>query len=102
VIGAVDTPSPEEIREPMKQSGFEILLSKEASLEGNQGSLINRENRTFAFIKKFIDGMVRVKLFPGHFGLLFERLVKDIDAFIEVDRLGLATTSYQIVGRKPG
>src|SRR5262245_1476264 len=36
VIGAVDTPSPEEICEPMKKAGFEILLSQEASLEGNQ------------------------------------------------------------------
>jgi sterol 24-C-methyltransferase len=85
----------------MKKAGFEIHSRGEASLEGNQASLINSENRYFALVKKFIDVMVRVRLFPRHFGLLFERLVKDIDAFIEVDRLGLATTSYQIVGRKP-
>jgi sterol 24-C-methyltransferase len=101
VIGAVDTPSPEEVCDAMKKAGFAILLSKDVSLEGGQGLLINSENDYFASVKKFIDVMVKVWLLPRHFGLLFDRLVKDVDAFIEVDRLGLATTSYQIVGWKP-
>jgi sterol 24-C-methyltransferase len=101
VIGAVDTPSPEEICDPMKKAGFEILLSKDASLEGSQSLLINSENNYFGYIKKFIDMLVKVRLLPRHFGLLFDRLVNDVDAFIEVDLLALATTSYQIVGRKP-
>jgi sterol 24-C-methyltransferase len=101
VIGAVDTPSPEEICEPMRKAGFAILLSKDASLGGSQGLLINSENDYFASAKKLIDVLVKVRLLPRHFGHLFARLVKDIDAFIEVDRLGLATTSYQIVAWKP-
>jgi sterol 24-C-methyltransferase len=101
VLGAVDTPSPEEICDPMKKAGFEILLSQDASRDGHQTLLISRENNYFFYLKKFIELMVKVRLFPRHFGLLFERLVKEIDAWIEVDQLGLATTSYQIVGRKP-
>jgi len=32
---------------------------------------------------------------------LFDRLTKDGDAFIEADRLGIFTTSYQIIAQKP-
>jgi len=47
-----------------------------------------------------INGLVAFKILPKHFKILFDRLTKDGDAFIEADRMGIFTTSYQIVAQK--
>lgn len=101
LIGAVDTPSPEDLCAAMEQSGFDVLLSKDASVDGHQSQLIAAEDRYFKAAKKLIGGLVRTRVLPRHMGLLFDRFVKDGDAFIEMDQRGLATSSWQIVARKP-
>lgn len=101
VVGGVDAPSPEDEHEHMRAAGFEILFSGDVSAGGHQSALIKMEDKYFNLVRRFVEVMVRVRAFPRHFQLLFERFVKDADAFIESDELGLATTSYQIIARKP-
>ena len=38
---------------------------------------------------------------PRHFLTLFERLTKGGKDFVEADKLGLFTTSWQIIAQKP-
>ena len=47
-----------------------------------------------------IDLGVRIRFFPAHFRLLVDRLMQDADALITLDRMGIGTTCYQIVGEK--
>ena len=100
MIGAVDTPSPKELCYAMREGGLEIVRSGDASIGGHQSRLIAAEDRYFNMAKRFIDGLVRFRVLPRHMALLFDRLVKDADAFIEMDKRGLATSSWQIVARK--
>jgi len=45
--------------------------------------------------------LVAVRIIPQHFKTLFDRLTKDGDAFIEADKMGIFTTSYQLIAEKP-
>lgn len=101
LIGAVDTPSPEELCDAMRSAGLRVVLSEDASIDGHQSQLIAAEDRYFNAAKKLIDGLVGTRVLPRHMGVLFDRFVKDGDAFIEMDRRGLATSSWQIVAEKP-
>ncbi|WP_181874935.1 hypothetical protein [Legionella feeleii] len=46
--------------------------------------------------------MVKLRLLPKHFKVLFDRFVQDGESFIEADHLGLFTTSCQTIAEKPG
>jgi sterol 24-C-methyltransferase len=101
VIGGVELPTPEEVYDPMSRVGFEVSFSGDLSVGGHQSSLIAGEDRYFHAARRVIHALVGVRILPRHFKQLFDRLVKDIDAFIESDTLALATTSYQIIACKP-
>jgi len=100
LIGAVTTPSPRDFEEGLEKAGFKVLFSGDASVGGHQADLIEKTvffYETFTFI---INTLVALGL-PKHLKLLFDRLTKDGDAFIEADRLGIFTTSYQLIAQKP-
>jgi sterol 24-C-methyltransferase len=80
----------------MKQAGFQIISSKDASMGGHQLPLINGERQQYAWIRFF----ARIFL-PSRFMVLLRRLRKDAEAFVKADELSIATTSYQIVCQKP-
>lgn len=101
VIGGVDAPTAEQVTGPLERAGFHVLSSGDASIGGHQSSLITGEDKYFNYLRKAIALAVQGRLLPRHFAVLFERLVKDADAFIAADQMGLATTSYQIVCEKP-
>jgi sterol 24-C-methyltransferase len=101
IIGAIDTPSPEELCRYLEGAGFEVRHSQDASVDGHQSELIAAEDRYFLMAKKAVDVLVAFRLMPRHMARLIDRLMKDADAFIEMDRRGLATSSYEIVARKP-
>lgn len=100
-IGAVETIPASEMEQAMKNVGFKILFSGDASIDGHQASLIVQERKFYAIIRKFIDFGVKIHLLPKHFPLLMSRLKKDAEAFTKADELGIATSSYQIICQKP-
>jgi sterol 24-C-methyltransferase len=101
LIGAINTPSPKEIRKTLEKVGFTILSSQDASIGGHQANLIEKADQFYNRVKKGIDLMVKWRLLPQHFKVLIDRLTQDGEAFIEADRLGLVTTSYQTLAQKP-
>jgi len=101
LIGAVDTPTGAELRGVLEEVGFEVTWSGDISKNGHQADLIESADNYFRAARWIINTLVLVKLLPQHFKILFDRLTQDGDAFIEGDRLGLFTTSYQTIAQKP-
>jgi len=100
LIGAVTTPSPEDFETALKKAGFKVVVSKDASVEGHQYELIEKACYFYETFTSLIHFLVRIGL-PKHLQILFDRLTKDGDAFIEADKLGIFTTSYQLIAEKP-
>ncbi len=100
LIGAIGCPSAQQYAELMKKAGFEILIDENASVDGLQAPLINKADKFFTRATRLIHFLVRWKILPGHFKLLFDRLTKDGQAFVDADRLRLVTTSHYIVAQK--
>lgn len=101
LLGAVWTPKVSDFIEPLKEAGFQILSSEEASRTGGQYALIEKARAFFETAAMLLRAMTKIGLLPKHFETLFDRLTKDGEAFVEGDKLGLFTTSWQIIGQKP-
>jgi sterol 24-C-methyltransferase len=100
LIGAIGTHSVDECIRLLKEAGFKIIKNENASINGYQAPLIENADRFFTRINRLIDVFVNCKVLPEHFKVLFDRLTKDGQAFIEADRLGLVTTSQYIISQK--
>ena len=100
LIGAIGTHSVEGCARKLEEAGFEIVKNENASVGGLQSPLIENADKFFTRVTKAIHFLVRYKLLPAHFKSLFDRLVKDGEAFIEADRMGLVTTSHYFVAQK--
>jgi len=101
LIGAVTTPSPKDFERSLEKAGFKIVISRDASVDGHQAELIEKACFFYESFNFLINFFVAIRVLPRHLKLLFDRLTKDGDAFIEADRLAIFTTSYQIVAEKP-
>jgi len=100
LIGAVSTPSPRDFERGLEKAGFKVIFSGDASINGHQADLIEKAVFFYETFTLIINTLVALGL-PKHLKLLFDRLTKDGDAFIEADRLGIFTTSYQLIAEKP-
>lgn len=100
LIGAIGTQSLENCISLLEEAGFKVLKNENASVGGLQAPLIENADKFFTRVNKLINGLVACRILPAHFKLLFDRLTKDGEAFIEADRLGLVTTSHYIVAQK--
>eukprot|EP00438_Fugacium_kawagutii_P034405 Skav207740 [mRNA] locus=scaffold362:398378:405253:- [translate_table: standard] len=101
LLGAVWTPTPADFTKPLEKAGFKILMNEDASLGGHQYPLIEKAEVFFTAVRWLLRGLTKLHLIPPHFLTLFERLTKDGEAFIEADKMGLFTTSWQIIAQKP-
>jgi len=101
LIGAVDTPSPSDLTTPLRKAGFNVLHAADASVTGHQSELIEKADTFYRWLNRAINTLVFFRILPKHFQLLFDRLTKDGDAFIEADKLGIFTTSFQTIAQKP-
>jgi sterol 24-C-methyltransferase len=101
LIGAVDTPTGEEFKQVLEECGFKVTFSADISKNGHQADLIQSADTFFNIVTNLINFLVLVKLLPPHFQVLLDRFIKDGDKFIEGDRMGLFTTSYQTIAQKP-
>ena len=101
LIGAVGTPTPESLEKALTASGFEVVRSENASIDGLQAPLIDTVDLYFRALRQAILALVKVHLIPRHFKTLINRLCLDGQAFVQMDCKRLATTSYRIIARKP-
>jgi sterol 24-C-methyltransferase len=101
LIGAVNTPSPAEFTDALTTAGFQIIDQGDISQDGHQADLIAKADDYFKSVTKWVRFLVATRILPKHIKVLFERFIKDGDAFIEADKLKLFTTSYQIIAQKP-
>jgi sterol 24-C-methyltransferase len=101
LIGAIDTPTGDEIKTKLENVGFQVLMSKDISIDGHQAPLIEKVDKFYERMQKLIHMMVKIHFLPKHFKTLFDRFAQDGECFIEADRLRLFTTSFQTIAQKP-
>ncbi|KAJ5995285.1 hypothetical protein N7481_002262 [Penicillium waksmanii] len=101
LIGAVGTPTQESLEQALTGSGFEIVKSENASIDGLQAPLIDTVDLYFRTLRQCILAMVKLHVLPRHFKTLINRLCLDGQAFVKMDNMRLATTSYSIIAQKP-
>lgn len=101
LIGAVGTPTQESLEKALTDSGFEIVRSENASIDGLQAPLIDTVDLYFRTLRQVILGLVKLHVLPRHFKTLINRLCLDGQAFVKMDNMRLATTSYSIIAQKP-
>jgi len=102
VIGAVRTPTPTEYSDALKTAGFDVLFSGEASTDGgHQYALVMQADRFFTTVKSIVSFLCGYGLLPKHLDTLLQRLTQGGQSFVEADKLGLFTTSWQIIAQKP-
>ena len=100
LVGAIGTPTMEEYSGALQEAGLHLLLNENASIDGLQAPLIENAHNFFTSVKKGMKYMVRFKLLPAHFKVLFDRLTKDGEAFVEADRMRIVTSSHYLLGQK--
>ena len=100
LIGAIGTHSVDNCIRLLKEAGFEILKNENPSVGGQQAALIENADKFFTRINRLINFFVGCKVLPAHFKLLFDRLTKDGEAFVEADRLGLTTSCHYFLAQK--
>lgn len=101
LIGAVGTPTPALLEDALREAGFTVVRSDNASLDGLQAPLIETVDTYFRTMRQVILALVKVRVLPPHFKTLINRLCQDGEAFVEMDYKRLITTSYRIIAQKP-
>ncbi|KAJ3711159.1 S-adenosyl-methionine-sterol-C-methyltransferase [Lentinula raphanica] len=101
LIGAVGTPTVDKLHSALKEAGFHVLKSDNASIDGLQAPLIERADGYFRRLQSLVLALVKFRVLPPHFKTLMLRLTQDGQAFIQADRMRLITTSYHILAEKP-
>lgn len=103
LIGAVGTPTPASFEEALREAGFCISRSDNASTatDGLQAPLIDKVDIYFRSMRHIIVALVKIKVLPPHFKTLINRLCLDGKAFVKMDEMRLITTSYRIIAEKP-
>lgn len=101
LVGAIGTPSPADFETALRSAGFDVLMSEDPGVNKSQELLVKKAGGYFDKILPFISLLVKLKLFPKHFMVAFDRLGKNVEALWEADRLGLVAMSYQFTAQKP-
>ncbi len=101
LVGAIGTPSVEKYTQCLQNAGFKILKSENPSVGGTQAPLIDRADKFYTRVWKAIELLVKCKILPKHFTVLFERLTRDGQAFVEADKNQIVTSCYYLCAEKP-
>ena len=78
-------------------AGFKLLMSKQQ----NQLPLLIREHKNYDFIENITNTLVTYKVIPEYMNKLLQRLRLGSNDMIEVERLNIATMSYDFYFEKP-
>ncbi|CAK7272628.1 hypothetical protein SEPCBS119000_005226 [Sporothrix epigloea] len=101
LIGAVGTPTPAGLEKALTDAGFQVTRSDNASIDGLQAPLIDKVDVYFRALRQFVLALVHLRVLPKHFKTLINRLCLDGQAFVQMDRMRLISTSYRILAVKP-
>ncbi len=101
LIGAIGNPTAQRYADDLREAGFNVIVDENASIDGLQSRLIDKADKFYTKAAKALDFLVKAKILPKHFNVLFERLSRGGQAFVEADRLRLVTTSHYFVAQKP-
>ena len=101
LLGAVFTPSVEDISSALERAGFKVKLLEIPSIDGFQYPLVQRAASYFLFMSALVNTLCFLRILPSYFKVLMDRFNKDGDVLIEGDRMRLWTTTYQFVAEKP-
>ena len=101
LIGAVGTPTSQLLEDAVRDAGFVVTRSEIPSIDGLQAPLIDRVDVWFRTFRRVILALVKMRVLPGHFKTLINRLCLDGQAFVKMDRMRLVSTTYLVVARKP-
>lgn len=101
LIGAVGTPTPEILEDALVNAGFIVTRSDNASIDGLQAPLIDKVDVYFRGLRQLVLGLVKLHILPAHMKILLDRFCLDGQAFVEMDRKRLTTTSYRLIAIKP-
>jgi sterol 24-C-methyltransferase len=101
LLGAVASPTLMDLEIAMQKGGLQVVLSENPSIDQQQNQMISDEDKYFHWLRRFVDLGVKTRVFPKYFMPLLDRLMKDADALITVDKMGIGTTCYQVVAEKP-
>lgn len=101
LIGAIGTPSPAEYEDALSKAGFQVLISEDPSINKSQIILTEQAATIYDKFYLLLKFLVKIKLLPPHLILIIDRFRKDVESFLEADKMGLTTTSYHIIAQKP-
>jgi len=101
LLGAVFTPTIEDVTSSLERAGFKMLLSEIPSIDGFQYPLVQRAATYFIFMSVIVNVLCFLRILPKYFKVLMDRFNKDGDILIKGDRMRLWTTTYQFVAEKP-
>jgi len=100
LVGAVWCPYPDEMCKIFVKSGFKVLKSDNASVDGFMWPMIEKANTFFNLVNSVVNFGVFIRILPPHFKMLFDRFSKDGCAFIEADKLRILTAGHEIIAVK--
>mmetsp|Transcript_39219 Transcript_39219/g.107984 ORF Transcript_39219/g.107984 Transcript_39219/m.107984 type:complete len:369 (-) Transcript_39219:90-1196(-) len=101
LIGAIGCPSSKNYVKLMKEAGFNIVIDENPSVGGYQAPLIENADDFYVGLTKWVKFLCKWHLIPAYFEKLFDRLTKDGEALVKMDRDDLVTTTYYMVAEKP-
>jgi len=97
--GAIGSPLPEEYEMALRNAGFEILISEDPSVQGSE-ELVHKAGNSFDKFLPFIKFLIKIKLMPKHFILLFDQLGKNTAALLEAEKQRLISMGYHLTAQK--
>jgi sterol 24-C-methyltransferase len=101
VLGAIACPSLQDLMNAIQKAGFRTLVNEIPSIDQQQHRMISAEDRYFRWLRRGVWVGAKARMLPRYLLPLVDRLMQDADAFIELDRMRIGTTCYQVVGEKP-
>lgn len=102
LLGAVYSPTVKEYIDILEELGFEIEISREGSIDGgHQYPLIEAARNFFMPVGDFTKLLAKVGLTSQDSVDLLDRLNENVEDFITGDKMGIFTTSWWIVAKKP-
>jgi len=101
LLGAVFTPTIEDMTSALERAGFKVLLSEIPSIDGFQYPLVMKAAKYFLTASVIVNFLCAIRILPKYFKTLMDRFNKDGDILAKGDEMRLWTTTYQIVAQKP-
>lgn len=97
--GAIGSPLPEDYETALHNAGFEVLISKDPSVQRSE-MLVHKAGNSFDKFLPLMTFLTKIKLMPKHFILLFDQLGKNTAALLEAEKQGLISMGYHLTAQK--